>query len=150
MSPFTRLPLCAVVSVVLFSTTTFLLAKLGGQNVEENLDLLRWASKIGDEMRRHEALEARSAPIVRCNYEKHRLVQELIAHRLTLREVLEQFRELNKAVIEADPNKDLQTALDEASLRHNLLIWVRKELAYQPSVEVEVERKLAELPPSQQ
>jgi hypothetical protein len=146
MSPLIRIPLCAFVGVVLFSTTAFLLAKLGGQRMEENLDLLHHASRIGEEMHRHEALVARSTPIIRRNHEKHRLVQELIAHRLKLRAVLQEFRELNQAVIEAAPEEEFQPPLDETSLRQNLLTWLQKEAADQPSVKAELERELAGLP----
>jgi hypothetical protein len=149
MSPFTRLPLCAAVAIVLFSTATLLLAKLGGQNMEEKLDLLHWAATIGDEMRRHDALEAHRVSTVRRSFEKHRLVQELIEHRLTLPEVLREFRELNEAVLEVAPSNEYQPPLDEASLRSNLLIWLRKELAQQPSVAAKLERELAELPLTQ-
>ena len=147
MNPITRLPLCALVAVVLFSTTTFVLAKLGGQQMEENLDLLHWASRIGDEMHRNELLTVRSTPILHRAHEKPRLMKELAADRLTVREVLQQFRELNQAVIEAGPEEKSQPPLDEASLRDNLLTWLRKELVHQPSIEADLECELAALPP---
>jgi hypothetical protein len=144
MNPFARLPLCAGVAVVLGCTSLFLLAKLGGPRVQEKLDLVQVASRCGDDMHRSEALEVNQHAIARRWAEQQRIAQELIAGRMTVREALCQFRELNAALREAVPKEQPQPPLDEDSLRRNLLIWVQKEAADQPSVAAKLEQEILE------
>jgi hypothetical protein len=154
MKSFARLPLCAGVAVVLISTFVFLLAKIGGPQTEEGLDLLTWARKLGDELHKSELLDARGAPVFRRTFEEKRIAHDLITHHLALEEAVAQLRELNEEVAEAEPNPELRPTLDESSLRNSLLIWVRMELAAHPSeakdVPAELERELCVHPATEE
>ena len=154
MKSFARLPLCAGVAVVLVSTFVFLLAKIGGQQTEEGLDLLTWATKLGDELHKSELLDARGAPVFRRTVEERRIAHDLIAHHLTLEDAVAQLRELNEEVAEAEPNPEMRPPLDEPSLRNSLLAWVRMELASHPSeakdVPAELERELCDHPATEE
>ena len=154
MKAFVRLPLCAGVAVVLVSTFVFLLAKTGGPQTEEGLDLLKWARTLSDELHKAELLDARGAPVFRRTFGEKRITHAVITHHLTLEEGVAQLRELNEEVAEAEPNPELRPSLDESSLRNSLLVWVRNELAANPSeakdVPAELERELSEHPATEE
>jgi hypothetical protein len=134
MKSYARLPLCAGVAVVLIATCVFFLTKLGGQQAADSLDLLKWTGKFGDALRQQTALEARAAPVFRRTIEKRRIAHELIAHHLTAREAVDQFRELDVEVAETEPDPQLRPSLDEGEARHSVLLWVQAELAQHPGV----------------
>jgi hypothetical protein len=154
MKSFASLPLCAGVAVVLVSTFVFLLAKTGGPQAEESLDLLKWARTLSDELHKAELLDARGAPVFRRTLEERRIAHDLIAHHLTLEDAVAQLRELNEEVAEAEPNPEMRPPLDEPSLRTSLLAWVRNELAAYPSeakdVPAELERELCVHPATEE
>ncbi len=148
MKSFARLPLCAGVAVVLVSTFVFLLLQLGDKQTKDYLDVMKWASTLGDALHKQEALEVRSEPVFRRTFEKSRITHELITHQIAPREAVAQLHELNEEVAEAEPNPDLRPPLDEQSLWSSLMVAVRAELSNDPraaeDVAAELEREMNE------
>src|SRR5262249_11087118 len=110
----------------------------------DSLDLLAYLNKWSEETRRHEDFQVRTILVVRRTVEKHRIVEELIARRLTLREAAQQFRELDEDVKQVQPEEPRLAAPaenDDAAAYRNVFVWVQAEVSVRP----EAEDRLSEL-----
>jgi len=150
MNHLYRLLVCGCVAAVLTVAFVFLLTRLGGAPLQDSLDLMVWLQKWGDELHRRDELQTRSGPVFRRTVEKNRIVHELIAHQLTLREAADQFRELEEEVRQAQPDGPdaLPMNSDDEEMYRNVIVWVRSELAAKPDeaekVVSELEREMSE------
>jgi hypothetical protein len=147
MKQFLRLSLCGSVAAILTVVFLVLLTRLGNAQMRNSLDLLVWLQKWSDAERRQEELKARGAPVFHRTTEKNRIVVELIARRLTLREAAQQFRELDEEVSQVQPEVPRAPASDgdEAACR-NVITWVRSQLSANPKeadwVVMQLEREM--------
>jgi hypothetical protein len=137
MKYYSRLPLCVGIAVVLAVLFVSLLVKLSGAGLKENLNLTIWTERFLASLRRRQELEVQGIPVVRRTFEKHRIVQDLLAHRLTLWQAADEFRELDEEVHQAKPldtPSGMMPPFDEEKMCRNVIVWVRVELSNQPDV----------------
>ena len=104
-------------------------------------NLARW---LLFEIRRSEALEQRAAEISRALAIKKRIIGDLIAKRLTLREAAEEFRRADELIENNSGGlvATYRTARTENELYRQVLAWARTELSNDPQHSEEVMQRL--------
>ena len=103
-----------------------------------------WLAGSSWEMRRSEALNQRSAELLRSLEIKKVVVEDLLADRLTLREAAEEFRQADE-LIETNSGGLVATYLKaktEDELYRQLIAWTRTELSEDPWRAEEVLQRL--------